>query len=316
MEVPEPEEEHKKKKKKSKEKKTGEEKIKKSKGKKKKSASLEEESPLSGHSKEGYEQPQGISTPSKEVFLSSPGTSVPSILPLGSNRDVAVEYLVRPSIGLDPASPSLSILLILHNRSAATLKHLDVNLSASAAYSLSGPGRADSGRRLLAELLPGSRQESNLDLEFSETAMSHKIRGTLSYISQNKDGSTEDKLDFWLMIPVTAFIYPAQLSGSLSFTELLSSGSLEYRHSDSIPVPPHINFTQVLDQICAGCHLGVMEKIDGAASLYGRCGPSGHICVLLKQSGAAVSVELKTTCQGLGPHLMQEMAAALESLAS
>lgn len=65
-------------------------------------------------------------------------------------------------------------------------------------------------------------------------------------ISQNKEGSTEDKLDFWLLIPVTAFIYPAQLSGSLSFTELLSSGSLEYKHSDSLPLPAAVNFSQVM----------------------------------------------------------------------
>ncbi|XP_026682718.1 AP-3 complex subunit delta-1 [Diaphorina citri] len=113
---------------------------------------------------------------------------------------------------------------------------------------------------------------------------------------------TEDKLDFWLSIPVTAFIYPAQLSGSLSYTELLSSGSLEYKHSASLSVSPGIPFTQVLDQICAQCHLGVMEKIDSTASLYGRTGQAVHICALLKHQTkpGTLGVELKTSSPTLG----------------
>lgn len=326
MEVPGPDEHKKKKKKnKDKEKKTGEEKSKKSKGKKKKAVISEDpEMEVSEHSKEGYEEPQGISTPSKEVFLSSPHPSLPALQALGSNKDLSVEYLVQlnstSGVGSllvpDSDNSSLSILLILHNRSTSTLKHLDVNLSASSAYCLAGTNEA-SGRRLVPELSPGSRQESNLDLRFSECDVSHKIRGTLSYILQNKEGSTEDKLDFWLLIPVTAFIYPAQLSGSLSFTELLSSGSLEYKHSDSLPLPAAVNFSQALHVICSRCHLSVMEKMDGAASLYGRCGPAGHICALLKQAPASgLSVELKTSVAALGPHLMREMTAALGSLSS
>ncbi|XP_008484080.1 uncharacterized protein LOC103520757, partial [Diaphorina citri] len=173
-------------------------KIKKSKGKKKKLSTSEqeqdqEESP--GKSKEGYEEPQGISTPSKEVFLSS-RPSFPSLSSLGSNRDLSVEYLVQGggsgvSLSGDSSSdPEITVLLILHNHHVSHLKNIDVNLSQSHAYSLvrhpvaSGPGYEPSSVRLLAELSPGSRQESNLTLKFSEASMNHKIRGTLSYISQ------------------------------------------------------------------------------------------------------------------------------------
>ncbi|KAI5735013.1 hypothetical protein M8J77_013087 [Diaphorina citri] len=333
MEVPDDTPAVKKKKKKTKDKeKKSEEKTKKSKGKKKKLSTSEqeqdqEESP--GKSKEGYEEPQGISTPSKEVFLSS-RPSFPSLSSLGSNRDLSVEYLVQGggsgvSLSGDSSSdPEITVLLILHNHHVSHLKNIDVNLSQSHAYSLvrhpvaSGPGYEPSSVRLLAELSPGSRQESNLTLKFSEASMNHKIRGTLSYISQNKDGSTEDKLDFWLSIPVTAFIYPAQLSGSLSYTELLSSGSLEYKHSASLSVSPGIPFTQVLDQICAQCHLGVMEKIDSTASLYGRTGQAVHICALLKHQAkpGTLGVELKTSSPTLGSHLMNEISRVVASLTS
>ncbi|KAI5729544.1 hypothetical protein M8J76_003685 [Diaphorina citri] len=307
MEVPDDTPAVKKKKKKTKDKeKKSEEKTKKSKGKKKKLSTSEqeqdqEESP--GKSKEGYEEPQGISTPSKEVFLSS-RPSFPSLSSLGSNRDLSVEYLVQGggsgvSLSGDSSSdPEITVLLILHNHHVSHLKNIDVNLSQSHAYSLvrhpvaSGPGYEPSSVRLLAELSPGSRQESNLTLKFSEASMNHKIRGTLSYISQ--------------------------LSGSLSYTELLSSGSLEYKHSASLSVSPGIPFTQVLDQICAQCHLGVMEKIDSTASLYGRTGQAVHICALLKHQAkpGTLGVELKTSSPTLGSHLINEISRVVASLTS
>ncbi|KAL1446309.1 hypothetical protein WDU94_012326 [Cyamophila willieti] len=165
------------------------------------------------------------------------------LLPLSLSQ----EYLVQSSAPLTASSPSapdeVSLLLILHNHHVSQLKSLDLNLSQSPQYSLASSGGYEV--RLGSELSPGARQEATVTLRVSDPALSYKIRGTLSYISQNKDGSTEDKLDLWLNIPVTAFIYPAQLSGSLSFTELLSSGSLEHKHSASLSLNPGLPFTQV-----------------------------------------------------------------------
>uniref|UniRef100_A0A8D8RGH2 AP-3 complex subunit delta n=1 Tax=Cacopsylla melanoneura TaxID=428564 RepID=A0A8D8RGH2_9HEMI len=309
----------KKKKKKTKDKeKKNEEKSKKSKGKKKKTIAAEDqEEELEGSSrksKEGYEEPQGISTPSKEIFPSSAASDFPRPLPLGSNRDLSLEYLVQPSAALTSSSSppdEVCLLFILHNHHGSShLKSLDLNLSQSPQYSLAS-GRYEV--RLVGELSSGARQEAACTLRVNDPTLSYKIRGTLSYISQNKDGSTEDKLDLWFNIPVTSFIYPAQLSGSLSFTELLSGGSLEYKHSVSLSVNPGLPFTQILDRLCAQCHLGVMEKVDNTASLYARAGNTAHICALLKYKAGALTVEIKTSSSNLGPHLLTEITRVMTS---
>jgi AP-3 complex subunit delta-1 len=123
-------------------------------------------------------------------------------------------------------------------------------------------------------------------------------------------GSTSEKIDFKVHLPVSAYFVPKQCS-STEYAELLSGGELTCKQSLTIP-NLEMDFSIVLARACFFGHLSLVERVDTTASLYGLSIQSHHICLLLKaMPNKSVSIDGKSSDSSLLSSLLEEVKTFL-----
>lgn len=255
--------------------------------------------------KDGYEEAMGISTPSKEMLC----LSQPAFIRLASDKIISVDYEIRS----ENESPGhASVYLMLTNHSVAHVKDIEICVSDSQeVHLLNKDGTRTMTVPLEVVLRPGgSSAQCSVPIYVPDTTSAHKLRGTLSYIKQGDDGSSQDKIDFWLRVNVSTFL-SAVMSGSETYTDLLTNGQLIHRSSVLLRPVVARDFPQVLTALCSRCRLGIVEQVGSTASLYCWSEQNHHVCLLLKAEPSHLSVEGKSDNAALLKALLAEIQAFL-----
>lgn len=144
-------------------------------------------------------------------------------------------------------------------------------------------------------LLPEMTNEGQFAFNVESCVMSQHLRGTLTYIVKQSDGSTSEKIDFKIQFPVGVYICPYPLTSD-EFTSKLSSGELTEKQSLKVSIADEKSLGEILQLVSTKLRLAVIEQIDHSASMYGATIKDHSICLLLKKiNEGTLSVDAKST---------------------
>ncbi|UYV70621.1 AP3D1 [Cordylochernes scorpioides] len=261
-----------------------------------------------------YEEAPGITTPSKE-----PGSSVaqtpmtPSMPPpasayklLGQNEHlklVSQSTVHQCSPGCEGRAVqtyetkvhqhrphNLQVSILFRNLSACHMKDLEFNVLDTLNTKLlrNNMTNGTDGIKVPFQLPAGSSSEGQFMFSVEQVVVGQKLRGTLSYILQSdkwclqeEGGTTQDKLDFTLHLPVSTYLL-SSLDRRESFSELLSGSELNASSTLTVALPEKLEFSQALSRLCFHARFTVVEQVGLSASLYSRSIQDHHLCLLLK----------------------------------
>lgn len=162
-------------------------------------------------------------------------------------------------------------------------------------------------------LLPGCSNEGQFAFTVESIVMAQKLRGTLTYVIKDDEGSTSEKMDFSLFLPCSSFLISTPLS-STDFASLLGSGTLVNKSSVKVTAPETIEFSSIISKICILLHFAVVEQVDSSASLYASSIQSHHLCLLVKQlPDNSVSVDGKSTDASMVSNVLDEIKLLLQT---
>uniref|UniRef100_A0A803VHP8 AP-3 complex subunit delta-1 n=1 Tax=Ficedula albicollis TaxID=59894 RepID=A0A803VHP8_FICAL len=283
--VVEEEEEEKKKSSKHKKKKHKKEKEEKSKDKKKSKKK-------SHHSEE--EPPESVQN----------GTLEDEPLPVSS---CAQTYDIQGNLQNDS---QVTVSVIFENKSTSFLKSMELNVLDSLNTKMLRPegSSVHDGIPVPFQLPPGISNEAQFVFTLQSIVMAQKLKGTLSFIVKNDEGSTHEKLDFKLHFSCASYLITTPCYSD-AFAKLLESGDL---HMSSIKVDGiSISFQHLLAKICFHHHFSVVERVDSCASMYSRSIQGHHVCLLVKKGENSVSIDGKCNDSTLLSNLLDEMKETL-----
>lgn len=162
-------------------------------------------------------------------------------------------------------------------------------------------------------LLPGCSNEGQFAFTVESIVMAQKLRGTLTYVIKDDEGSTSEKMDFSLFLPCSSFLISTPLS-STDFASLLGSGTLVNKSSVKVTAPETIEFSSIISKICILLHFAVVEQVDSSASLYASSIQNHHLCLLVKQlPDNSVSVDGKSTDASMVSNVLDEIKLLLQT---
>nr|CAB3222285.1 AP-3 complex subunit delta-1 [Phallusia mammillata] len=154
-------------------------------------------------------------------------------------------------------------------------------------------------------LPPLSRNECQLQMTAASVTMPQRMRGTVTYMLAEKDGTSQEKIDFKLHIPCSAYLVTKPCSSS-NFTKLLSSGDITDKSSLRITAPD-LKFNQALQKLCFFLKFCVVEQVGDSASLYTSSIQRHHICLLVKVVPNGLSVDGKSDNSTLLSNIMDQV---------
>lgn len=162
-------------------------------------------------------------------------------------------------------------------------------------------------------LLPDSSNEGQFAFTVENIVMSQKLRGTLTYVMKDDEGSTSEKMDFSLFLPCSSFLISTPLS-STDFANLLGSGTLANKSSVKVTTPETAEFNTIITKICVLLHFAVVEQVELSASLYASSIQGHHLCALVKQlPDHSVTIDGKSTDASLVSNVLEEVKLLLQS---
>ncbi|KAJ7386345.1 AP-3 complex subunit delta-1 [Desmophyllum pertusum] len=162
-------------------------------------------------------------------------------------------------------------------------------------------------------LLPGSLNEGQFAFTVESIVMAQKLRGTLTYVIKDDEGSPSEKMDFSVFLPCSSFLISTPLS-STDFANLLGSGTLANKSSVKVTTPETTEFSSIIHKICVLLHFAVVEQVDNSASLYASSIQGHHLCALVKQlPDHSVSVDGKSTDSSLVSSVLEEVKLLLQT---
>ncbi|XP_015183102.1 PREDICTED: AP-3 complex subunit delta-1 isoform X1 [Polistes dominula] len=235
-----------------------------------------------------YEETAGISTPSKEILpelrndLVITENSLNSIQPLiayeklSKNKTISMMYELK-QIADDTSKIIVSILIT--NIGQKLVKEIRFDITDTSTLKLMKNDDEEYGMKLPFQLPPQSSKETQFTILISDVTFAQKLRGTLTYMLENVDGTIQEKLDFTINLSCSKFMV-GHLSHKDILTELLKSGQLVSRIRKEILLSQEFN--AVLNTVCCKCNLTLVEQINDTASLYGHSLKGHHVCLLLK----------------------------------
>ena len=77
------------------------------------------------------------------------------------------------------------------------------------------------------------------------------------------------------------------------FASLLSGGTLTDKQTIKVQLSKTVDFGSALSAIAAGLHLGIVERIEESASLYGSSISNHHVCLLVKSLVSCLGTTVK-----------------------
>ncbi|XP_032234708.1 AP-3 complex subunit delta-1 isoform X2 [Nematostella vectensis] len=163
------------------------------------------------------------------------------------------------------------------------------------------------------QLPPGSSNEGQFAFTVESIVMAQRLRGTLTYMIKDADGSTSEKMDFSIILPCSAFLVASPLSSS-DFASLLGSGSLTNKASTKFKTSEEVELATAIAKICTLQHFAVVEHVDHGASLYSTSVQGHHVCLLVKDLGNhEVSIDGKCTDVSLVSCVLDEARSLFTS---
>ncbi|KAM4575369.1 AP-3 complex subunit delta-1 isoform 3-T3 [Fundulus diaphanus] len=184
------------------------------------------------------------------------------------------------------------VSVIFENKCSSFLKSMEFNVLDSLNSKLQRPEGSGPHDGLVVpfQLPPGVSNEARFVFTVQSIVMPQKLKGTLTFIVKNEDGSTHEKLDFKLHFTCTSYLITTPCYSD-AFAKLLESGDLK---SSSLRLEGvNMPFHHLLARICFHHHFSVVERIDSCASMYSRSIQGHHVCLLVKTSGQTVSIDAK-----------------------
>ncbi|XP_042833565.1 AP-3 complex subunit delta-1 isoform X3 [Panthera tigris] len=273
------------------------------------------------HKKEKEERPKDKKKPKKKqppgeeaaepvengALADEPLPPMSSYCLLAENSYIKMTYDIQGSLQKDS---QVTVSIVLENQSSSFLKGMEFNVLDSLNTRLARPegSSVHDGVPVPFQLPPGISNEAQFVFTIQSIVMAQKLKGTLSFIAKNDEGSTHEKLDFKLHFSCTSYLVTTPCYSD-AFAKLLESGDLSM---SSIKVDGiSMSFQNLLAKICFHHHFSVVERVDSCASMYSRSIQGHHVCLLLKKGEKSVSVDGKCSDATLLSNLLAEMKATL-----
>lgn len=264
-----------------------------------------------------YIETEGVTTPSKEELPASLAAT-PAVykLPpmssyrlLGENAAVKMMYETRTTTS---HVNHVLISVIFTNLTTQNVKQLEFNVMDSLTMKLlRGPGMSQHDPvQVPFVLLPDSQNEGQFGFQVENISMPQKLKGTLTYIIKSDEGSSQDKLDFRLTIPCSAYLVGIPCNGD-AYTKLLTSGQLTEKYATQFTALD-TEFAPILAKICFLAHFTVVEQVETSASLYSKSIYGHHVCLLVKQlANGGLSIDGKSTDSMFLSNVIDDIKAIL-----
>uniref|UniRef100_A0A663FHL9 AP-3 complex subunit delta-1 n=1 Tax=Aquila chrysaetos chrysaetos TaxID=223781 RepID=A0A663FHL9_AQUCH len=235
------------------------------------------------------------------------GTLDDEPLPVSSSALAALTYDIQGNLQNDS---QVTVSVIFENKSTSFLKSMELNVLDSLNTKMLRPegSSVHDGIPVPFQLPPGISNEAQFVFTLQSIVMAQKLKGTLSFIVKNDEGSTHEKLDFKLHFSCASYLITTPCYSD-AFAKLLESGDL---HMSSIKVDGiSISFQHLLAKICFHHHFSVVERVDSCASMYSRSIQGHHVCLLVKKGENSVSIDGKCNDSTLLSNLLDEMKETL-----
>ncbi|KFP82598.1 AP-3 complex subunit delta-1, partial [Acanthisitta chloris] len=226
---------------------------------------------------------------------------------LAENPYIKMTYDIQGNLQNDS---QVTVSVIFENKSASFLKSMELNVLDSLNTKILRPegSSVHDGIPVPFQLPPGISNEAQFVFTLQSIVMAQKLKGTLSFIVKNDEGSTHEKLDFKLHFSCASYLITTPCYSD-AFAKLLESGDL---HMNSIKVDGiSISFQHLLAKICFHHHFSVVERVDSCASMYSRSIQGHHVCLLVKKGENSVSIDGKCNDSTLLSNLLDEMKETL-----
>lgn len=261
--------------------------------------------------KREYEEAPGITTPSKEPGVGE--TPMTPCMPppasdykvLADDKNIKLMYEVRT---LPAMSNQVLVSIVFTNRSEWQLKEMELSILDTLNTKLvrETEGSAQEGVKVPFQLPPGTANEAQFAFSVDSVSMAQRLRGTFTYMLQTDSGSTHEKLDFKLQLPVSSYLIGTMYKRD-TFAELLRGGELSAKASVTLSNVEY-EFSHVLSKVCFHCHFTVVEQLGLSASLYSRSIQDDHICLLVKHMNPnRLNIDGKSTNAQLLSSLLDEV---------
>uniref|UniRef100_A0A8D2NXY1 AP-3 complex subunit delta-1 n=1 Tax=Zosterops lateralis melanops TaxID=1220523 RepID=A0A8D2NXY1_ZOSLA len=226
---------------------------------------------------------------------------------LAENPYIKMTYDIQGNLQNDS---KVTVSVIFENKSTSFLKSMELNVLDSLNTKMLRPegSSVHDGIPVPFQLPPGISNEAQFVFTLQSIVMAQKLKGTLSFIVKNDEGSTHEKLDFKLHFSCASYLITTPCYSD-AFAKLLESGDL---HMSSIKVDGiSISFQHLLAKICFHHHFSVVERVDSCASMYSRSIQGHHVCLLVKKGENSVSIDGKCNDSTLLSNLLDEMKETL-----
>ncbi|KAF3420160.1 hypothetical protein E2986_09410 [Frieseomelitta varia] len=263
-----------------------------------------------------YEETAGISTPSKEIlpdlrynFANSENNTISAPVTLyeelAQNKVLSITYELKQ---IPHESNKLVASIFITNNCQNLVKELVFDVPDTSSLRLMRNIGDGFGIKLPFQLPPQTSKETQFTILISDVTFAQRLRGTLTYMLENKESTLQEKLDFTMHLTCSKFMV-GDLSHKDILTELLKSGQLVHKIRKEIVLSQ--DFDVILNLICCKCNLTLVEQITDTASLYGHSLKGHHVCLLLKynKSSANLVIEGKgdnnTLLSGIGEEILR-----------
>ncbi|XP_054835796.1 AP-3 complex subunit delta-1 [Eublepharis macularius] len=275
---------------------------------KKKKHKKEEKSKDKKKSKKHHgEEPPPMESVQNGTLEDEPLPPMSSYSLLAENAYITMTYDIQGNLQNDS---QVTVSVIFENKSNSFLKSMELNVLDSLNTKMLRPEGASihDGIPVPFQLPPGVSNEAQFIFTLQSIIMAQKLKGTLSFIVKDDEGSTHEKLDFKLHFSCASYLITTPCYSD-AFAKLLESGDL---HGSSIKVDGITDpFHHVLAKICFHHHFSVVERVEACASMYSRSIQGHHVCLLVKKGENSVSVDGKCDESTLLSNLLSELKETL-----
>ncbi|XP_069505613.1 AP-3 complex subunit delta-1 isoform X2 [Ambystoma mexicanum] len=226
---------------------------------------------------------------------------------LAENSYIKMTYDIQGDLQKES---QVTVSVIFENQSSSYLKSMELNVLDSLNTKMMRPDGASvhDGIPVPFQLPPGISNEAQFVFTVQSIVMPQKLKGTISFIIKDDEGSTHEKLDFKLHFSCTSYLITTPCYSD-AFAKLLELGELKMR---SLKVDGlSISFHHLLAKICFHHHFSVVERVDSCASMYSRSIQGHHVCLLVKKGDNSISVDGKCNDDSLLSNLLDEMKETL-----
>nr|XP_033810501.1 AP-3 complex subunit delta-1 isoform X2 [Geotrypetes seraphini] len=226
---------------------------------------------------------------------------------LAENSYIKMTYDIQGELQKES---QVTVSIILENLSSSSVKNMELNVLDSLNTKMMRPDGVSvhDGIPVPFQLPPGISNEARFVFTIQNIVMPQKLKGTLSFIVKDDEGSSHEKLDFKLHFSCTSYMITTPCYSD-AFAKLLESGELK---ASSLKVDGvTISFQHLLAKICFHHHFSVVERVDSCASMYSRSIQGHHVCLLVKKGENSVSIDGKCSEATLLENLLNEMRETL-----